>query len=173
MVRIFSKNGPVLPQMTLLNFVIIDHRHIILVVSFGHFLILKTKNKFKSDSSILEKKNKFHEKVCSASFSQKRIGIDPFFVWDPGLLGIVALGIGIGNRKSNLKNLESGIENRTLENRESESKIESGSKTLVANLIECNQRTEHKNQTGEQISQFHIAILWLPRTMDEVNLLAS
>ena len=51
---------------------------------------------------------KFHEKVCSASFS-KKIGIDPFYILDTGLFEIAALGIGIGNRKSNLKNLESGI----------------------------------------------------------------
>ena len=71
-------------------------------------------------------------KKCVVHLSQKnRNGIDPFSVWDPVLFGIAALGIGIGNRKSNLKNLESGIENRALENRESESKIESGSKTLA------------------------------------------
>ena len=71
-------------------------------------------------------------KKCVVHLSQKnRIGINPFIVWDPGLFGIAALGIGIGNRKSNLKNLESGIENRALENRESESKIESGSETLL------------------------------------------
>ena len=71
-------------------------------------------------------------KKCVVHLSKKnRIGIDTFFVLDPGLIGIAALGIGIGNRKSNLKNLELGIENRALENRESESKIESGSKTLV------------------------------------------
>ena len=48
------------------------------------------------------------------SQKKNRIGIDPFFVLDPGLIGIAALGIGIGNRKSNLKNLESeiAIENR-------------------------------------------------------------
>ena len=68
-------------------------------------------------------------KKCVVHLSQKnRIGIDPFFVWDLGLFGIAALGIRIWNRKSNLKNLESGMKNRALENRESESKIESGSK---------------------------------------------
>ena len=68
-------------------------------------------------------------KKCVVHLSQKnRIGIDPFFVLDPGLIGIAALGTRIGNRKSNLYYLESGIENRALDNRESESEIESGSK---------------------------------------------
>ena len=115
--------------MTLLNFVFIDHCHIMLVVSFGYFLILKYKNKLKqSDFLILEKQ--ILSFINKASFSKVRIENDQFFVLDPGLIGIAALGIGIGNRKSNLKNLESGIENRALEIRESESKLDSGSKNL-------------------------------------------
>ena len=56
-------------------------------------------------------------KKCVVHLSQKnRIGFDPFFVLDPGIIGIAALGIGVGNQESNLKiwNRESRTERLTI-----------------------------------------------------------
>ena len=55
--------------------------------------------------------------MCVVHLSQKnRIGFDPFFVLDPGIIGINNLGIGFGNRESNLKiqNRESRTERLTI-----------------------------------------------------------
>ena len=58
------------PRMTFLNFVFIDHIHIMLVVSFGYFLILENENNLKqSDFLILKKTNSM--KTCVVHLSQK------------------------------------------------------------------------------------------------------